>query len=99
VRNFVLFSGSLFLRVILTALATSDDGDDDDTDDEDIPASKQWLSKCCGEEEIFYQDTMECGPDKVGSEWDSDKHCHLGYNLRHITSLISYISTLLQYIL
>ena len=24
------------------------------------------LSKCCGEEEIFYQDTMECGPDKVG---------------------------------
>jgi hypothetical protein len=32
-----------------------------------LPVNSQ-LSKCCGEEEIFYQDTMECGPDKVGTE-------------------------------
>ena len=49
-----------------------------------LPVDSQ-LSKCCGEEEIFYQDTMECGPDKVGyGVW------HLGYNIRYITSLIGY---------
>ena len=70
--NLVFGTGDLFSAIssselswhcFSVALETGDDGDDDtcdDSDDEDIPA------KCCGEEEIFYQDTMVCGPDKVG---------------------------------
>ena len=27
----------------------------------------QSLSKCCAEGDVFYQETMECGPDKVRS--------------------------------